>query len=87
MNEYIKIYLGDKYATEPVILGDTFLADFQDLLGKINNLTTALMIPMSLYPPVSPNAGLPITAASLKGQVGRMIAKISKYKSKVSKSK
>ena len=45
------------------------------------------MIPMSLYPPVSPNAGLPITAASLKGQVGRMIAKISKYKSKVSKSK
>ena len=82
-----EIYLGDKYATEPVILGDTFLADFQDLLGKINNLTTALMIPMSLYPPVSPNAGLPITAASLKGQVGRMIAKISKYKSKVSKSK
>ena len=82
-----EIYLGDKYATEPVILGDTFLADFTDLLGKINNLTTALMIPMSLYPPVSPNAGLPITAASLKGQVGRMIAKISKYKSKVSKSK
>jgi hypothetical protein len=82
-----EIYLGDKYATEPVILGDTFLADFTDLLGKINNLTTALMIPMSLYPPVSPNAGLPITAASLKGQVGRMIAKISQYKSKVSKSK
>jgi hypothetical protein len=82
-----EIYLGDKYATEPVILGDTFLADFQDLLGKINNLTSALMVPMALYPPVSPNPTLPITAASLKGQVGRMIAKISKYKSKVSKSK
>ena len=82
-----EIYLGDKYATEPVILGDTFLADFQDLLGKINNLTSALMVPMALYPPVSPNPALPITAASLKGQAGRMIAKISKYKSKVSKSK
>ena len=45
------------------------------------------MVPMALYPPVSPNPALPITAASLKGQAGRMIAKISKYKSKVSKSK
>ena len=28
-----EIYLGDKYATEPVILGDTFLADLQSLLN------------------------------------------------------
>ncbi len=82
-----EIYLGDKYATEPVILGDTFLADFQALLGKIDSLSSALMVPMSLYPPVGPNAPLPITAASLKGQAARMINKISKYKSVVSKSK
>ena len=82
-----EIYLGDKYATEPVILGDTFLKDFQDLLNKVNSLTSALMLPMALYPPASANPSLPISAASLKGQVGRMIAKISQYKSKVSKSK
>ena len=82
-----EIYLGDKYATEPVILGDTFLADFKALLEYTNNLTTALLVPMSLYPPVAPNGALPIVAAQLKGQVGRMIAKINKYKSKVSKSK
>ena len=82
-----EILLGSKYATEPIILGDIFLADFQDLLNKMNNLTSALMVPMALYPPVSPNPALPLVAASLKGQVGRMIAKVSQYKSKVSKSK
>ena len=82
-----EIYLGDKYATEPVILGDTFLADLQALLSKLNNLTSALMVPMSLYPPVGPNAPLPLVAASLKGQCGKMIGRINKYKSKVSKSK
>ncbi len=82
-----EIYLGDKYATEPVILGDTFLADFKSLLEYTNSLTTALLVPMSIYPPIAPNGALPIVAAQLKGQVGRMIAKINKYKSKVSKSK
>ena len=82
-----EIYLGDKYATEPVILGDTFLADLQSLLNKINNLTSALMVPMSLYPPVGPNAPLPLVASSVKSQCAKMIGKINKYKSKVSKSK
>tara|TARA_B100000780_G_scaffold255275_1_gene203845 strand:- start:37 stop:1275 length:1239 start_codon:yes stop_codon:yes gene_type:complete len=82
-----EIYLGDKYATEPVILGDTFLADLQSLLMKINNLTSALMVPMSIYPPVGPNAPLPLVASSVKSQCGKMIGRINKYKSKVSKSK
>jgi hypothetical protein len=82
-----EILLGSKYATEPIILGDTFLTDFQELLSKINNLTLALMVPMSIYPAVAPNPALPIVAVQLKGQVSRMIAKVSKYKSKVSKSK
>ena len=42
---------------------------------------------MSIYPAVAPNPALPIVAVQLKGQVSRMIAKVSKYKSKVSKSK
>ena len=82
-----EIYLGDKYATEPIILGDTFLKDFQALLSKLVNLTSALMVPMSIYPPIAPNAPLPITAVVLKGQAQKMITKIQKYKSKVSKSK
>ena len=82
-----EILLGSKYATEPIILGDTFLTDFQELLTKINNLSLALMVPMSIYPAVAPNPALPIVAVQLKGQVTRMIAKVSKYKSKVSKSK
>jgi hypothetical protein len=82
-----EILLGSKYATEPIILGDTFLKDFQELLTKINNLSLALMVPMSIYPAVAPNPALPIVAVQLKGQVSRMIAKVSKYKSKVSKSK
>tara|TARA_B110000967_G_C18789381_1_gene512488 strand:+ start:12 stop:965 length:954 start_codon:yes stop_codon:yes gene_type:complete len=82
-----EILLGSKYATEPIILGDTFLTDFQELLSKINNLSLALMVPMSIYPAVAPNPALPIVAVQLKGQVSRMIAKVSKYKSKVSKSK
>ena len=82
-----EIYLGDKYATEPIILGDTFLADFQILLNKINELSSALMVPMSLYPPVGANSPLPLIATSVKGQCGKMIGRINKYKSKVSKSK
>ena len=54
---------------------------------KINNLTSALMVPMSIYPPVGPNAPLPLVASSVKSQCGKMIGRINKYKSKVSKSK
>jgi hypothetical protein len=82
-----EILLGSKYATEPVILGDTFLADFQSLLSKINNLSTSLLVPMSIYPPIAQNPSLPIVAVQLQNQAQKMIGKISKYKSKVSKSK
>ena len=45
------------------------------------------MVPMSLYPPVGANSPLPLIATSVKGQCGKMIGRINKYKSKVSKSK
>ena len=33
----------------------TFLKDFQNQLNKVNSLTSALMLPMALYPPASAN--------------------------------
>ncbi len=82
-----EIYLGDKYATEPVILGDTFLADIKALCQKLSSLCSSLTTPMSIYPPVSPNASLPLKASSLSSQAQKIVNKIDKYKSKVSKSK
>ena len=82
-----EIYLGDKYATEPVILGDRFLDDFANLLNSITNLCTALSVPIAAYPPVTSVAPLPIEAGKLFIQTQNMIGKIRSYKSKVSKTK
>ena len=82
-----EIYLGDKYATEPVILGDKFLDDFNGLCNSIVQLCTALSVPIAEYPPIKAVAPLPIKAASLRNQAQKMIGKIRDYKSKVSKSK
>ncbi len=82
-----EIYLGDKYATEPVILGDTFLADFKSLCQKITALCSSLTTPMSIFPPVSANPTLPLRASSLSSQAGKMLNNLESYKSKVSKSK
>ena len=82
-----EIYLGDKYATEPVILGDTFLSDFEDLLKQIKSMAQALTVPMAKFPPKKPNAKLIPKAANVVIQTGKMINRIRKYKSVVSKSK
>jgi hypothetical protein len=82
-----EIYLGDKYATEPVILGDTFLSDFEDLLKQIKSMAQALTVPMAKFPPKKPNAKLIPKAANVVVQTGKMINRIRKYKSVVSKSK
>ncbi len=82
-----EIYLGDKYATEPVILGDKFLDDFKSLCSNIVQLCTALSVPIAEYPPTKAVAPLPIKAGTLRNQAQTMISSIEKYKSKVSKSK
>tara|TARA_B100000768_G_C11273135_1_gene374450 strand:+ start:52 stop:1296 length:1245 start_codon:yes stop_codon:yes gene_type:complete len=82
-----EIYLGDKYATEPVILGDTFLADFENLLKTVKSMAQSLVQPMAKYPPKSANESLIPKAADVVVQTGRMINSIRKYKSTVSKSK
>ncbi len=82
-----EIYLGDKYATEPVILGDTFLSDFEDLLKKLVKMSKSLQTPISEFPPKKPVATLIPDATSVLLQSQKMIGRIRKYKSTVSKSK
>ena len=82
-----EIYLGDKYATEPIILGDTFLADFENLLKVVKNMSKALIVPMAQFPPVKSNDTLIAEAALVVVQSTKMIGNIRKYKSTVSKSK
>lgn len=82
-----EIYLGDKYATEPVILGNTFLTDFEDLLKKLVKMSKSLQTPISEFPPKKPVATLIPDATSVLLQSQKMIGNIRKYKSTVSKSK
>ncbi len=82
-----EIYLGDKYATEPVILGDTFLDDFEGLLRDIKAMAQALTVPMAKYPPNKPNKKLLPKAGIVVITAGNMINRIRNYKSTVSKSK
>jgi len=82
-----KVLLGDKYATEPIILGDKFLADFQDLLTKMISLTAALQTPIGSGPPYAINASIPVPAVQVQQSAQKMIGQIAQYKSKISKSK
>tara|TARA_B110000914_G_scaffold136623_1_gene119519 strand:- start:789 stop:1361 length:573 start_codon:yes stop_codon:yes gene_type:complete len=82
-----KVLLGDKYATEPVILGDKFLADFQDLLSKIISLSAALQTPIGSGPPYAINPSIPVPAVQVQQSAQKMIGQIAHYKSKISKSK
>ena len=82
-----EIYLGDKNATEPVILGDKFLDDFQKLLSSLISLCNALGTPIGTPIPFVPNASIPAPATQTLVKAQRMLNKIQQYKSKVSKSK
>ncbi len=82
-----EIYLGDKYATEPVILGNTFLTDFEDLLKKLVKMSKSLTTPIAEFPPKKPVATLIPDAMEVLLQSQKMIGRLRKYKSTVSKSK
>ncbi len=82
-----EIYLGDKNATEPVILGDKFLNDLQKLLLSLIQLSTALSTPIGTPVPFVPNAAIPAPATDTLVKAQNMLNKIQTYKSKVSKSK
>lgn len=82
-----EIYLGNKNATEPIILGDKFLNDFQKLLMSIIQLSNSLSTPIGTPVPFVPNAAIPGPAADTFVKAQNMLNKIQSYKSKVSKSK
>lgn len=82
-----EIYLGDKNATEPVILGDKFLDDLSKLLSTLISLTGALATPIGTPTPFVPNAAIPAPATQTQVRAQTMLNKIQQYKSKVSKSK
>lgn len=82
-----KVHLGDKNASESVILGDKFLKDISELLTTIIALGNALQTPIGTPQPYVPNAAIPVPAVNLTTTANKMLNKIQTYKSKVSKTK
>jgi hypothetical protein len=80
-----EIYLGSKDATEPVILGDKFLDDFEKLLTEIVSLSSALPS-VGLPTPFTPNVAVAQTATKVGLQAQSMLSSIQFYKSKTSKT-
>jgi len=80
-----EIYLGSKNATEPVILGDKFLQDFQKLLTNVITLTSALGTVGTPIPFV-PNIAVAQTATKVGLQAQTMLTSIEFYKSKTTKT-
>jgi hypothetical protein len=82
-----EIYLGDKTASESVILGDKFLTDMSKLLTQIIALGTALQTPIGTPVPGFANASIPVPATQLVEMATKMFNNIQTYKSKVTKTK
>lgn len=80
-----EIYLGSKNATEPVILGNKFLDDFQKLLTEIVSLTSALPT-VGTQIPYTPNLAVSQTATKVGYQAQTMLTSLSFYKSKTTKT-
>ena len=83
------IALGDKNASEPVILGSKFLTDFETLCRDLNSLATAIQSnpiggPGKISPPVL--ALLP-PAVSMATSAANMLSKIKHYKSTITFTK
>mgnify|MGYP001208704825 FL=1 len=73
------IRLGDTSANQSVMLGDTFLDDFENLLKKLQALSQTL----SAEPKLFLSTG---TAGSTKTQISSMLNNINSYKSKIVKA-
>lgn len=81
------IRLGDLNATEPIILGETFLTDLSSLLKNIISLSQALQTPIGTPVPNRPNANITLPAVRVEASAQDMVNRIEKYKSKISKTK
>lgn len=82
-----EVLLGSKDATEPIILGDKFLDDIEDLAQVLLSLGNNLELNPMLITPASPNASLVTIGGSLRQKSKRILDNIERYKSKVSFSK
>lgn len=81
-----KIYLGDKKATENVILGKTFLNDFNILLNDLKLLASTLQSLTSL-PSGTPFVSLVAPSLALTSQIEKMKNSMNSYKSDISFTK
>tara|TARA_R110001592_G_scaffold1366_7_gene8172 strand:- start:2429 stop:3712 length:1284 start_codon:yes stop_codon:yes gene_type:complete len=82
-----EILLGNKNATEPIILGDKFLSDLNALLKEISLLGNILGASPIMVAPFIPSAVHQPTATKIGQLALKMSSKIETYKSKVTKSK
>ena len=73
------IRLGDASASQSVMLGDTFLDDFENLLIKLQAMAQTLSIEPMLF--ITPG-----TAGAAKTQISLMLNSINSYKSKIVKA-
>ena len=82
-----QIMLGDKNEskTEPLILGDKFLKDFQKLLTNVITLTSALGT-VGTPIPFIPNVAVAQTATKVGLQAQTMLTSIEFYKSKTTRT-
>ena len=82
-----EVLLGDKNASESVILGDKFLDDLSSLLTTLVSLGNALTTPIGTGVPNSINTLIAPPAAQITVEANRMLNKIQQYKSKTTKTK
>ncbi len=82
-----EVLLGDKNATEPVILGDKFLNDLEKLLTEVATLGNILGKNPIMIAPFTPSPAHIQPATTMAFRAQQMITAIDTYKSKVTKSK
>lgn len=81
------VRLGDQNATEPLLLGDTTIELFNQLLQTLNNLASVLEKD-EIYPGglAAPNTPLNLVASNTKRIINQIQSKLNTTKSKVSKT-
>ena len=82
-----EVLLGDKNATESIILGDKFLTDLSSLLTEIALLGNILGASPLMVAPFTPSPAHIKPATTMAFRAQNMITKINTYLSKTTKSK
>ena len=83
-----QIALGDKNATEPIILGNKFLKDFETLCKNLSALANALQSPIGGPGDISPPVlTIPPQAVKVASAASTMLSNIKNYKSTITTSK